>query len=100
MPDTSLTLFILIIILSIGFGVVNGFNDAANAIAPEKLPPYLKNVGSDAATTAGIARIGDEQERIKSVLEQVHWNRSKAAQLLGIGRATLWRKMKAYKLLD
>ena len=34
MPDTSLTLFILIIILSIGFGVVNGFNDAANAIAP------------------------------------------------------------------
>jgi PiT family inorganic phosphate transporter len=34
MPDTSLALFILIIILSIGFGVVNGFNDAANAIAP------------------------------------------------------------------
>jgi PiT family inorganic phosphate transporter len=34
MPDTSLTLFILIIALSIGFGVVNGFNDAANAIAP------------------------------------------------------------------
>jgi len=34
MPDTSLSLFILIIVLSIGFGVVNGFNDAANAIAP------------------------------------------------------------------
>lgn len=34
MPDTSLALFILIIVLSIGFGVVNGFNDAANAIAP------------------------------------------------------------------
>jgi PiT family inorganic phosphate transporter len=34
MPDTSLTLFVLIIVLSIGFGVVNGFNDAANAIAP------------------------------------------------------------------
>ena len=34
MLDSSLPLFILIIILSIGFGVVNGFNDAANAIAP------------------------------------------------------------------
>jgi PiT family inorganic phosphate transporter len=34
MPDTSATLFTLIVVLSIGFGVVNGFNDAANAIAP------------------------------------------------------------------
>ncbi len=34
MPDTSLGLFILIIVLSVGFAVVNGFNDAANAIAP------------------------------------------------------------------
>ncbi len=34
MPDTSLYLLILIVILAIGFGVVNGFNDAANAIAP------------------------------------------------------------------
>jgi PiT family inorganic phosphate transporter len=34
MPDASFSLFILIVILAIGFGVVNGFNDAANAIAP------------------------------------------------------------------
>jgi len=34
MPDTSLPLFILIVVLTIGFAVVNGFNDAANAIAP------------------------------------------------------------------
>lgn len=33
MPDPSLWLLILIIILAIGFGVVNGFNDAANAVA-------------------------------------------------------------------
>ncbi len=32
MPDPSL-LLVLIIILALGFGVVNGFNDAANAIA-------------------------------------------------------------------
>jgi PiT family inorganic phosphate transporter len=34
MPDASFPLLILIVILAIGFGVVNGFNDAANAIAP------------------------------------------------------------------
>ena len=33
MPDSSVYLLILIVILAVGFGVVNGFNDAANAIA-------------------------------------------------------------------
>jgi len=33
MPDPSLWLLVFIIALAIGFGVVNGFNDAANAIA-------------------------------------------------------------------
>jgi len=33
MPDESLGILIFIIVLSIGFAVVNGFNDAANAVA-------------------------------------------------------------------
>jgi len=33
MPEPSFSLLLLIIALAIGFGVVNGFNDAANAIA-------------------------------------------------------------------
>jgi PiT family inorganic phosphate transporter len=33
MPDTSLAVLVGIIVLAIGFGMVNGFNDAANAIA-------------------------------------------------------------------
>ena len=33
MPDPSLLALIVIAVLAIGFGVVNGFNDAANAIA-------------------------------------------------------------------
>ncbi|MFC1943310.1 anion permease [Chloroflexota bacterium] len=33
MPDASLCLLVFIVVLAIGFGVVNGFNDAANAIA-------------------------------------------------------------------
>jgi PiT family inorganic phosphate transporter len=34
MPDSSAVLFVFIILLTIGFAIVNGFNDAANAIAP------------------------------------------------------------------
>ncbi len=33
MPEGSLALLVLIILLAVGFGLVNGFNDAANAIA-------------------------------------------------------------------
>jgi len=33
MPESSLGIFIFIIVLAVGFGIVNGFNDAANAIA-------------------------------------------------------------------
>lgn len=33
MPDASLGLLILVIVLAVGFGFVNGLNDAANAIA-------------------------------------------------------------------
>jgi PiT family inorganic phosphate transporter len=33
MPDSSLALLVLIVAFAVGFGVVNGFNDAANAIA-------------------------------------------------------------------
>jgi PiT family inorganic phosphate transporter len=33
MPDPSLWVLIVIIVLALGFGIVNGFNDAANAIA-------------------------------------------------------------------
>jgi PiT family inorganic phosphate transporter len=33
MPDASFSLLIVVIILAIGFGIVNGFNDAANAVA-------------------------------------------------------------------
>jgi PiT family inorganic phosphate transporter len=34
MPESSLLVLFLIIALAIGFGLANGFNDAANAIAP------------------------------------------------------------------
>jgi DNA-binding NtrC family response regulator len=42
----------------------------------------------------------EEQEReyIKLVLRETGWNKTLAAQILGIDRATLWRKLKKYDL--
>jgi PiT family inorganic phosphate transporter len=63
MPDSSLALLILIIVLSVGFAIVNGFNDAANAIAPaigaRSISPRnaiaLAAVGNFAGACTGIA---------------------------------------------
>jgi len=39
-------------------------------------------------------------ERIEliKVMDNTHWNRSRAAEILGISRTTLWRKIKKHKL--
>ncbi|MEA2040335.1 MAG: sigma-54 dependent transcriptional regulator [Thermodesulfobacteriota bacterium] len=37
-----------------------------------------------------------EREHIITVLEKFGWNQSKAARYLGIGRTTLWRKIKSH----
>jgi len=59
MPDASFPLLILVIVLAIGFGVVNGFNDAANAIAPaigtRALSPQRALVVAVIANFAGAA---------------------------------------------
>jgi DNA-binding NtrC family response regulator len=39
-----------------------------------------------------------EAQQIIQALEVTHWNRSDAAQLLGISRTTLWRKMREYQI--
>ena len=38
-----------------------------------------------------------EQEYIMATLEQTNWNKSQAAQILGIERSTLDRKLKRYQ---
>jgi PAS domain S-box-containing protein len=41
----------------------------------------------------------NEAQEIQLALQQHHWNRDLAAKALGMGRTTLWRKMKRYGLL-
>jgi len=39
-----------------------------------------------------------EKETILKALEEAHGDRARAAQMLGIGRTTLYRKLKEYKI--
>jgi DNA-binding NtrC family response regulator len=41
-----------------------------------------------------------ERDCILAALEKTNGNRRKAADLMGVGVATLYRKLKAYKLMD
>jgi two-component system response regulator HydG len=64
-------------------------------IRPEHLASYLGvlRLGRPAGSRSAAV---SEPERIRAVLEEVHWNRREAARRLGIDRTTLWRKIKKY----
>ncbi|MGH7310802.1 MAG: sigma-54-dependent transcriptional regulator [Candidatus Rokuibacteriota bacterium] len=72
-----------------------------DTVGPDDLPPHVA-----AGTTLGRAPALPPQQTL-SELERVHvlqtlercgWNHSRTAEALGIGRTTLWRKLKEYGL--
>jgi len=71
-----------------------------SVITEDKLPPHFKAGPPFSAKTEPPLAPVTELEQIREALNQTRWNRTKAAALLKIGRATLWRKMRAYRLLD
>lgn len=66
----------------------------AHLITREKLPPIIRE--NLPAYWSGYASNPAKTEAIKilELLERHHWNRTKVAKELGIGRTTLWRKMR------
>ena len=82
----------------LGAGTQEGMPDAARLqeIFPECVP--LMPLAAPAA--AGRARLREasrqaERERVREVLESVGGDQGRACEVLGISRATLWRRMKS-----
>jgi transcriptional regulator of acetoin/glycerol metabolism len=61
----------------------------------EDLPRQMKSKGADSQEDS-LEII--EKRHISDVLEKTSWNISKAAKKLGVDRATLYNKIKKYKL--
>jgi DNA-binding NtrC family response regulator len=62
---------------------------------PEEVRMVLdRSAGADRYRST--ATNDDERTAIRAALEQSNGSRSRAAEMLGIGRTTLWRKMKQY----
>ena len=59
---------------------------------PPTAPPAMP------APTAGAPAEDDEAAQIRAALEAHRWNKSAAAEALGISRTTLWRKLRALGL--
>jgi two-component system response regulator AtoC len=83
-----------------GLGPLGGFPPApvgpepeADDLSPEEPEPAEEGGGS-LATVAKAAAMKAERAAIEQTLRQVHWNRRKAAQILGVSYKTLLNKIK------
>jgi DNA-binding NtrC family response regulator len=76
-----------------------------SVIGVADLPSTIASVGSvslDASAGLTLKQSMESPERqiIREVLEANHWNRNVTAQILGINRTTLYKKMKRLGLED
>jgi len=71
----------------------------AETIEPGDLPPHVGaglRLGSAPGLAAEQTLAEAERAHISQILERHGWNHTRAAEALGIGRTTLWRKLKEY----
>jgi len=84
-----------------------------NRILPHHLPPEIVEVDSirvegatrevrfpEASRRYQAPEAGSEKAAILQALQEAAGNRTRAAELLGMGRTTLWQKLKAYGISE
>lgn len=72
-------------------------------IKPEVLPEYIQSLSIETFRrhSSRIPTLEEHEiEYIRWLLQKCQWNKTKAAQLMGIDRVSLWRKMKRYGIED
>ena len=73
----------------------------SDRVKKEDLPPHVLKKGREKDSPAQpLTKVAQEAEKeyIIRILKQTGGNRSRAAEILGISRKTLWEKMRAYGL--
>jgi transcriptional regulator with PAS, ATPase and Fis domain len=72
-----------------------------HTIQPEDLPAEVLDPApvANARSSAVVSQLGETQ-LLRATLEKNHWNREATARALGIGRTTLWRRMRECGLAD
>jgi DNA-binding NtrC family response regulator len=73
-----------------------------DSIVADDLPPHIvagTPLGAAPSLPQALTLAAVERLHILQVLERFGWNHSRAAEVLGIGRTSLWRKLKEYRLL-
>lgn len=65
-----------------------------NSIESCKLPPTIRENISCYESQVSQSAPQDEDAKLLQLLERHHWNKTRVAKELGVGRSTLWRKLK------
>lgn len=75
-------------------------------VREKHLPEYLKTAAPGKANSTagngpaveGPGTVPGERERLLEALAGTRWNKTRAAEILGVDRTTLWRKMKKHSI--
>lgn len=69
-----------------------------NVVESIDLPPLVAGLAAQSVATPSRSITDTEARLLREVLEECNWNKTEAAQRLGISRSTLYEKIKKYQL--